>query len=42
MGAGTTAIVARKLERHFIGFELIPKYITIAEKRLYNELGMFL
>jgi DNA modification methylase len=41
MGAGTTALVARKLNRNFIGFELNPDYIRIAEKRLYNELGMF-
>lgn len=42
MGSGTTACVARKLNRNFIGFELNPEYIAIAEKRLYNELGMFL
>jgi DNA modification methylase len=42
MGAGTTALVTRKLKRNFIGFELNPAYIKIAEKRLYNELGMFL
>lgn len=41
MGAGTTALMARKLSRNFIGFELNPDYIKIAEKRLYNELGMF-
>lgn len=42
MGAGTTALVARKLGRNYIGFELNPQYIAIAEKRLRNELGMFL
>lgn len=42
MGAGTTALVARKLNRHFIGFELNPDYIIIAENRLKKELGMFL
>ena len=42
MGAGTTALVERKLNRNFIGFELNPDYIKIAEKILYNELGMFL
>jgi len=41
MGAGTTALVARKLNRNFIGFELNPEYIDIAKKRLINELGMF-
>jgi DNA modification methylase len=42
MGAGTTALVARKLNRNYIGFELNPAYIEIANKRLYNELGIFL
>lgn len=41
MGAGTTALVARKLNRNFIGIELNPAYIKIAEKRLQKELGMF-
>lgn len=42
MGAGTTAVVARKLGRNFVGIELNEKYIKIADKRLYEELGMFL
>jgi DNA modification methylase len=42
MGAGTTALVARKLNRNYIGFELNAEYIKIAEKRLRSELGMFL
>ncbi len=42
MGAGTTALVARKLNRNFIGFELNPDYIKIAETRLQNQLGMFI
>lgn len=41
MGAGTTALVARKLNRNFIGIELNPEYIKIAEARLKRELGMF-
>lgn len=41
MGAGTTALVASKLNRNFIGFELNPQYIEIATKRLQKELGMF-
>ncbi len=40
-GAGTTAMVAQKLERNFIAIELNPKYIKIAERRLDKELGMF-
>lgn len=42
MGAGTTAVTARKLNRNYIGYELNPDYIKIANKRLYNELGMFI
>ena len=42
MGSGTTAVVARKIDRNFIGFELNESYITIAEQRLYKEMGMFL
>lgn len=34
MGAGTTAVVAKKLGRKFLGIELNPKYIEIAEKRI--------
>lgn len=41
MGAGTTAMVARKLNRNFIGIELNPAYVKIAETRLQKELGMF-
>jgi DNA modification methylase len=41
MGAGTTALVARKLNRNFIGFELNEEYIRIANNRLRNDLGMF-
>ena len=41
MGSGTTAVVARKLNRNYIGFELNPKYVKIAEKKIYRELGMF-
>lgn len=34
IGAGTTALVAKKLGRNFIGLELNPDYIKIANKRL--------
>lgn len=34
MGAGTTALVALKLGRRFLGCELNPQYIDIANKRL--------
>ncbi len=41
-GSGTTGIVARKKNRNYIGIEINPKYIKIAENRLYKEIGMFL
>lgn len=41
MGAGTTAVVARKLNRNFVGFELNPAYVAIANARIYKELGAF-
>ena len=34
MGAGTTAIVAKKLNRNYIGIELNSEYIKIAKKRI--------
>jgi len=34
MGAGTTALVAYKLNRNYIGSEINPDYCKIAEKRL--------
>jgi DNA modification methylase len=34
MGAGTTALVAYKLNRNYIGSELNSDYCKIAEKRL--------
>ena len=41
-GANTTGLVARKLNRNFIGFELNPEYIALSEKRLQKDLGMFI
>lgn len=41
MGSGTTAIVARKLNRNYIGYELNPDYIHIAERRIHSEIGIF-
>ena len=34
MGSGTTAVVAKKLERFFIGSEISKKYVEFARKRL--------
>ena len=41
MGSGTTAIVARSLNRNYLGVELNPEYIKIAHRRLEKHLGMF-
>lgn len=40
-GSGTTRIVANKLNRNAIGFELNPEYIAIEEQRRRKELGIF-
>jgi DNA modification methylase len=40
-GAGTTALVAASLGRHYVGFELNPRYVKIANGRLKNSLGLF-
>ena len=36
LGSGTTAVMAKKLQRNFIGFEQDPDYIKLAKKRLKN------
>jgi DNA modification methylase len=36
MGAGTTAVVARSLGRSYVGVELNPNYIRIAEERVLS------
>lgn len=41
MGSGTTARVARKYGRNFIGYELNPDYIKIIEKKIIVEQDMF-
>lgn len=33
MGSGTTAIVAKKLSRNYIGYELVDKYVKYAQNR---------
>jgi DNA modification methylase len=34
LGSGTTAVAAKKLGRHFLGFEISPDYCKIAEERI--------
>jgi DNA modification methylase len=40
MGSGTTAVVCRRLGRHYLGFELIPEYVELARRRLAVARGM--
>jgi site-specific DNA-methyltransferase (adenine-specific) len=37
-GSGQTLKVARHLERRFAGYEIIPKYVALAEKRIMEPL----
>ena len=39
MGSGTTAVAARRLNRHFIGFEIAPEFHRAALQRLDSECG---
>lgn len=34
MGSGSTAIAALKAQRHYVGYELDPAYLQVAEKRI--------
>ena len=34
MGSGSTAVAAKRLGRHFIGFEIVPGYCDISRERL--------
>lgn len=38
MGAGTTGMVAKRWGRHYVGIELNPEYIEIANNRIKNDL----
>lgn len=43
MGGGTTGVVAKQINRNFIGIEINQKFIDIADKRLsQNNLQIFL
>jgi DNA modification methylase len=39
-GAGTTGIVALRLGRNFVGIELNPDYVEMAQRRIYGALGI--
>jgi len=34
VGSGSTAVAAKKLNRHFIGFDTVPEYCELAKKRI--------
>jgi len=34
MGSGQTAIAALKTNRYFVGYEINPEYVKLAEKRI--------
>ena len=38
IGSGTTGLMALKLDRRFVGIELNPTYLQIAESRLNGDL----
>ncbi len=40
-GAGTTGLVADRLQRNCIGIELNPEYAAIAKRRIYGDAPMF-
>ena len=38
MGSGTTGMVAKQLDRHYVGIELNPEYTKLAEARIGGEI----
>ena len=41
MGSGTTGLAARNQQRNYVGIDLNPEYIEIAERRL-QQLNLFI
>ncbi|KKL72771.1 hypothetical protein LCGC14_2081560 [marine sediment metagenome] len=41
MGSGTVALVAKKLNRDYLGIELNPEYVEMARIRVYAEMALF-
>lgn len=39
LGSGTVAVAARRLGRHYIGFEIVPEYLELARERLAGLQG---
>jgi len=40
-GSGTTGLVAKQLDRHFIGIELNADYVKLAQHRIQGEKTLF-
>jgi len=40
MGSGTTAKVAQRLGRHYLGCEINPQYARLQDERLRDTVGM--
>lgn len=38
MGSGTTALAARRLNRHFIGIEISQEYVELSKRRLVEDM----
>ncbi len=36
-GSGTTCVAAKKLHRHWVGYDIVPEYCTLAEERIQME-----
>jgi site-specific DNA-methyltransferase (adenine-specific) len=36
MGTGTTGLICKKLERHFMGIELDEDYFNLSKERIKN------
>ena len=36
-GSGTTGIVCRRLDRRFIGIEILPEYVVLAKERIFSR-----
>ena len=36
-GAGTTALAAKESGRHYVGYDLVPEYVELAEQRLQDN-----
>lgn len=41
LGSGTTAVVAQRLQRRWIGIEALPEYVTLANKRLHETVNLW-